>query len=99
VQPPVADSDSEDGIGVDAASSDETSSGTEVYDLIGGDSSSVEDIEDAFKDILKDEALSSDIYAKKVKSDPKKDNRQKWDAESLKQYALGKILFFILNSF
>ena len=53
-----------------------------------GDSSSVEDIEDAFKD----ESRTGNLN-KKTKIESNKENRQKWDAESLKQHALGKIYF------
>ena len=82
-QPPtVESSDSDNDFKIDEESSE--SSSVEILNSLG-DSSSVEDIEDAFR-----EETERKDSNKKIKIDSKKEIRQWWDADSLKQHALGK---------
>jgi hypothetical protein len=61
-----------------------------------GETSSLEDLEDAFKEDVRISGSSTGA-SKKVKTDYfGKEERQKWDASSLKNYAQSKISFIYL---
>ena len=59
------------------------------------DSSSVQDLVDAFED----ENIIAEKSSKKIKTEiqPMKEDRQKWDAQSLKQYASSNIFIYYAN--
>jgi hypothetical protein len=103
-KPPADGSDSDNG-GVNFASDSEDSndSGTEILTDLGvDDCSSVEDLQDAFKEEEKSANSSKKSKYNSKIEDLKKEDRQKWDAESLKEYAHGNnvlsfYLFFVYH--
>ena len=98
-KPPTDGSDSENGGGNFASDSEDSNdSGTEILTDLGvDDCSSVEDIQDAFKEEEKSVSSSKKSKHNSKIEELKKEDRQKWDAESLKEYAHGNnVLLFYL---